>query len=283
MLDARLRADEPVDLQIHTVYSDGQWLPDELFTHLAARGFRAVAITDHDTLEHVESLCALGARHGVHVVPGTELTTEWRGHPAHLLCYAGQLAGDALAAVAGDTARRQQENTLAVHDELVRRGFTFPSGETVLAGEGGALLRPVDNARLLLAHGQAGDMATALAMIRDAGYRQALAPLDRAIAAAHASGAVAILAHPGRGGGEIFRFDPPLIEEMLADVPLDGIEVYYPIHSDEQTAAYAALARRRDLLVGAGSDSHGPQQRLPVAYPARSVAALLARCGVQVR
>jgi predicted metal-dependent phosphoesterase TrpH len=283
MLDARLRADDPVDLQIHSIYSDGQWRPDELFTHLAVRGFRAVAITDHDTLEHVEGLRALGARHGVHVVPGTELTTEWRGHPAHLLCYAGQLAGDALAAVAGDTARRQQENTLAVHDELVRRGFTFPRGETVLAGQGGALLRPVDNARLLLAYGQAGDMATALAMIRDAGYRQALAPLDRAVAAAHASGAVAILAHPGRGGGEIFRFDPPLIEEMLVDVPLDGIEVYYPIHSDEQTAAYAALARRRDLLVGAGSDSHGPQQRLPVAYPARSVAALLARCGVQVR
>ena len=279
MLDARLRADDPVDLQIHSIYSDGQWLPDELFTHLAARGFRAVAITDHDTLEHVEGLRALGARRGVHVVPGTELTTEWRGHPAHLLCYAGQLAGDALAAVAGDTARRQQENTLAVHDELVRRGFTFPRGETVLAGQGGALLRPVDNARLLLAYGQAGDMATALAMIRDAGYRQALAPLDRAVAAAHASGAVAILAHPGRGGGELFRFAPPLIEEMLADVPLDGIEVYYPTHTDEQTAAYAALARRRDLLVSAGSDSHGPQQRLPVAYPARSVAALLARCG----
>jgi 3',5'-nucleoside bisphosphate phosphatase len=283
VLDPRLRADDPVDLQIHSIYSDGQWRPDELFTHLAARGFRAVAITDHDTLEHVEGLRALGARHGVHVVPGTELTTEWRGHPAHLLCYAGQLAGDALAAVAGDTARRQQENTLAVHDELVRRGFTFPRRETVLGDQGGAPLRPADNARLLLAHGQAGDMGAALAMIRDAGYRQALAPLDRAIAAAHASGAVAILAHPGRGGGEIFRFDPPLIEEMLADVPLDGIEVYYPIHSDEQTAAYAALARRRDLLVGAGSDSHGPQQRLPVAYPARSVAALLARCGVQIR
>jgi predicted metal-dependent phosphoesterase TrpH len=283
MLDPRLRADDPVDLQIHSIYSDGQWWPDELFTHLAARGFRAVAITDHDTLEHVESLRALGARHGVHVVPGTELTTEWRGHPAHLLCYAGQLAGDALAAVAGDTARRQQENTLAVHDELVRRGFTFPRRETVLADQGGALLRPVDNARLLLAHGLAGDMGAALAMIRDAGYRQALAPLDRAIAVAHASGAVAILAHPGRGGGEIFRFAPPLIEDMLADVPLDGIEVYYPIHSNEQTAAYAALARRRNLLVGAGSDSHGPQQRLPVAYPARSVAALLARCGVQVR
>jgi hypothetical protein len=196
-----------------------------------------------------------------------------------VLCYAGQLAGDALAAVARDTARRQQENTLAVHAELVRRGFPFPGRETVLADQGGALLRPVDNARLLLAHGQAGDMAAALAMIRDAGYRQALAPLDRAVAAAHTSGAVAILAHPGRGGGEIFRFAPPLIEEMLADVPLDGIEVYYPTHTDEQTAAYAALARRRDLLVSAGSDSHGPQQRLPVAYPAQSVAALLARCG----
>jgi len=154
--------------------------------------------------------------------------------------------------------------------------------ETVLAEQGGAVLRPVDNARLLLAHGDAADLAEALTMIRDAGYRQALAPLDRAVVAAHASGAVAVLAHPGRGGGEIYRFDPPLIDEMLADVPLDGIEVYYPTHTNEQTAAYAALAWRRGLLVGAGSDSHGPQQRLPIAYPARSTAALLARCGVEV-
>src|SRR5579885_1974405 len=81
-----LRDDDPIDLQIHTVYSDGQWQPDQLFDYLRAEGFRAVSITDQDTLEHVEELVALGAEHKIIVIPGVEVTTSWRGLSAHLLC-----------------------------------------------------------------------------------------------------------------------------------------------------------------------------------------------------
>ena len=66
-------------------------------------------------------------------------------------------------------------------------------------------------------------------------------------------------------------------------MPLDGIEVYYPLHTAAQVAAYEALARERGLLVSAGSDSHGPRQRLPIAYEARQCAALLARSEVEVQ
>src|SRR5690348_7387854 len=45
-----LRANDSVDLQIHTHYSDGHWQPTELFSYLQAEGFCAVSITDHDTL-----------------------------------------------------------------------------------------------------------------------------------------------------------------------------------------------------------------------------------------
>ncbi|HEU5348909.1 MAG TPA: PHP domain-containing protein, partial [Ktedonobacterales bacterium] len=79
------------------------------------------------------------------------------------------------------------------------------------------------------------------------------------------------------------QYDPPLLADVLADVPLDGIEVRYPTYSEEQTAAYMAFARERSLLMSAGSDSHGPAQRLPVPFPAAVCATLLSRCGVTVR
>lgn len=279
-----IETDTTVDLHTHTLYSDGHWQPEELLAQLAREGIAVAAITDHDTVEHVEELRAKGRELGVHLLAGTEVTTSWHGLPAHLLCYSAALTSDALAALIQSTVERQLDNTRQVYLTLVEeRGFAFPLRRETLRERDGAVVRPIDNALLLVRHGYAPDIAHALQMIRDAGYVQMMAPIEEAVAAAHASGAVTLLAHPGRGGGEIHRYDPDQIEEMLADIPLDGIEVYYPTHTPAQTEAYKALARRRDLLVSAGSDSHGPRQRLPVPYSARCCAALLERCGVRVR
>jgi predicted metal-dependent phosphoesterase TrpH len=277
-----LRPDDAIDLHLHTLYSDGHWRPVDLFDHLAARGFRAAAVTDHDTLRHVDEMRLLGMERGIAVLAGVEVTTSWRGITAHLLCYAAHFTGSALDALCQQTEQAQLDNTRAVHAELLRRGYTFPRKSEPLAEHDGQPVRPVDNATLLHAHGYASGLDAALAMIADAGYRQISAPLADALAAAHADGAVALLAHPGRGGGEIHRFDPNLLGALLDDLPLDGVEVHYPTHTSEQTAAYVALVGHRGLLSGAGSDSHGPRQRLPIAYPAHLAAALLAHCGITV-
>lgn len=270
---------DPLDLQIHTVYSDGQWEPATLFAHLESAGFRLVAITDHDTCEHVEELRLLGAAHGVVVLPATEVTTEWRGVSAHLLCYAPHGFGASLPALIKRTVAAQLENTRAVHAELLRRGYEFPNQTTMLGGRSEPT-RPIDNASLLFAHGYVADLQSGLAAIQEAGYVQIAAPLAEAVAAAHADGALAVIAHPGRGGGEIHRYELDELALMLDEIPLDGIEAYYPTHTDAQVAEFRALANRRGLVMSAGSDSHGPRQRLPIRYPARYAAALLERCGV---
>ena len=277
---APIRGDDPIDLHLHTTYSDGRWTPSGLFDHLASRNFRVVAVADHDTVAHVEEMRALGAERGLHVLAAVEVTTSWRGFPAHLLCYAARFAGDALSALVESTEREQRANTLAVLAELQQQGRTFSRRREVLPESDGQPVRPIDNARLLQAHSYAPDLDQALALIADAGYRQITAPLADAVAATHASGALALLAHPGRGGGEIHRFDPDAVDEMLIEVPLDGVEVHYPTHTPAQVAAYADLVRRRGLLASAGSDSHGPDQRQPVAYSARLASVLLARCGL---
>ena len=275
-------ADAVLDLHLHTIYSDGLWTPAELFDDLQARGFRVVSIVDHDTTAHVAELQRLGETRGILVLAGVEVTSEWNGKIAHVLCYAGEFSGNGLAELVDETCRRQLENTRAVYAELEARGYRFPRRAEVLADQQGELRRPVDNARLLVGHGYLEDLERGLGLIRDAGYVIAAAPIGRTVEAAHESGAVALLAHPGRGGGEIVRYDPPLLEEMLETTPLDGIEVYYPRHTPGQTAAYLALAAGRDLLIGAGSDSHGPHQRVPFPYRAEQCEKLLACCGASV-
>lgn len=281
MNQVTLRADAVVDLQIHTTYSDGHWQPDALFAYLSQEGFRLVAITDHDTCERVEELQRRGADVGVVVIAATEMTTDWRGTTAHLLCFAPHGFGDRLPALARTTVERQRENTLAVYRELLRRGYEFPRLESALGGLS-APARPSDNEKLLRTHGYASDVESSFAVIVDAGYRQMTAPLVEVVDAAHAAGALAVIAHPGRGEGEIHRYDLDELSALLDDAPLDGIEVYYPKHTPEQIADLKRLAERRGLLISAGSDSHGPEHRLPIPYRAELVADLLVRCGVTV-
>lgn len=282
-----LASDAAVDLHIHTRYSDGKWVPRELFAALAQGGLRLVSVVDHDQLAHLPEVVALGDAYGIPVVAGTEVTTEWRGLPAHMLCYAPLrigFVGDALTSLMAETDARMRANTRLVYETLTARGYAFPRQAEVLADMGGEPVRAMDVAALLLAHGYADSPQDALRMVTVAGYQQARAPMGEAVAAAHASGALCLIAHPGRGEGEMHRYTPDEITGILDDgIPLDGVEVYYPTHTPAQVEAYAALARGYGLLVGAGSDSHGPHQRMPVAYPAGLIASLLERLGIAIR
>lgn len=281
----RLSPDAAVDLHLHTRYSDGDWRPADLFDALAQGRFRVASVVDHDQLAHLPEVMALGNEHAIAVIAGTEVTTEWRGLPAHLLCYAAPshgFTGNALREVIDDTSSRMRANTRMIYDAMLARGFSFPRQHETLAAQLGEPVRAMDVGQLLIAHGYASGPDEAMRMVVEAGYQQMRAPMEQAVTAAHADGALCILAHPGRGDGELHRYEPGEIEALAGDVPLDGVEVYYPSHSPEQVAAYEALAQRLGLLVSAGSDSHAPNRRMPIPYPARMIAPLLERLNVSL-
>ncbi len=278
-----LRPTDRIDLHLHTTYSDGHWQPADLFDHLAAEHFALVAVTDHDQLRHLDEMRVLGAARGIAVLAGVEVTTDWRGQVAHLLCYGFDPAGGALAEVTSDIHDEQLANTRAVRSELLHRGYHFGREAEALAEVGGQVTRPDHNIRLLIEHGYVPDFAAGLALITDAGYRSISAPLATAIDAARADGGVAIIAHPGRRATGFTLYTPALLDRAReSGLAIDGIEVYYPTYSAEQVREYEAYVAAHGWLAGAGSDSHGPRQRLPVAYEARQAADLLARCGVPV-
>jgi hypothetical protein len=100
------------------------------------------------------------------------------------------------------------------------------------------------------------------------------------VEAAQQSGGVCLLAHPGRGDGFV-TYDIELLDQFRREVPIDGLEVYYPLHTPAQTAMYREYARRHRLLTSAGSDSHGPEKP-PIKYRAELSRGLLERLGIQI-
>ncbi|MFL5693127.1 MAG: PHP domain-containing protein [Ktedonobacteraceae bacterium] len=277
-----LSPDAPIDLHMHTNYSDGRWPAQQLIDYLANDGYALVAVTDHDRVDMVSSIQDLAAEKNLPVLAGVEMSTVWHDKMAHMLCYGFDPQQNYLSTVTENTMQKQLENTHEVHDELLRRGYTFPREEEVLAENGGKLNRPADNGRLLREHGYAGDWQTALKMIREAGFRSIMADMAETVDAAHRSGAVCLIAHPGRREHNFTFYDPGLLDQVRAEIPLDGIEVYHPYHSPEIIEIYLEYVRKHNLLFSTGSDSHCIPGRMPIKHRAEISRQLLERVGIHV-
>lgn len=278
-----IAADDPVDLQMHTTRSDGVWTPEALFDHLAARGFKVVGVTDHDQVDVDGTLQAIGATRGVGVIPAVEVTTRWGERPVDLLCFGFDARRGSLATLTRGILTEQVEIARAVSAELERQGYAFPRRAEVLASTGGEIIHPSAIVRLLMEHGYTQDFRAAVDMLVAAGHRSAAAPLAEAIAAAHADGGVAIITHPGREEVGFTTFDRSLLDALrAAGLAIDGLEVFYPLHTPDQVRDFSAYVAAQGWLASSGSDSHGPNQRLPIPYPAHQIAALLERCGYSI-
>jgi phenolic acid decarboxylase len=56
-----LAADATIDLQMHTTFSDGTWMPEQLIDYLVSEQFGLGAITDHDRVDTAAALQHLAA------------------------------------------------------------------------------------------------------------------------------------------------------------------------------------------------------------------------------
>lgn len=269
-----LAPDAPIDLQLHTTNSDGDWSAEQLLDHVTAERFALVAVTDHDRMDTVADVQRLGARRGVPVLAAVELSAAWEGQLLDLLCYGFDPQQNALTELAAATRQAQVANIWETFAASQRRGYRFPEARDALAESQGKPRHFGD----LRWHGYAAEASTAL---REAGFRWVTADPVAVVSAAHSSGAACLVAHPGRGDGFV-RLDAPQLDRLRAAVPVDGLEVYHPSHTPEQVTFFLDYARVHALLTSAGSDSHGPPGPLPIKYRAETSRRLLQRVGIRV-
>lgn len=273
-----------IDLQLHTVHSDGEWAPTDLIQHLAHEEFAVAAITDHDNMEQVSASRTLAASLGVILLPAVEMTTRWQAQMVDVLCFGFDPEDETapLRILCRDVMRRQQDNTRAVFAALTSEGYDLPGDPAALqaildipsADQPHKFVYWLSDLGLGTAERSAGRIAV------EAGLEMVMTDIALVVDAAHRSGAVCLVAHPGRVDLHP-EFTPESLDLLRSDVPIDGIEVYYPKHSRAQEREFKAYARQHNLLISAGSDSHGADNP-PITFRADQCRGLLARLGVQV-
>lgn len=277
-----LAADAAIDLQLHTTYSDGTWAPEQLIDYLVSEQFGIAAITDHDRVDTTTELQQLAAEKRLPLLVAVEMSTSWKGEPTDVLCFGFDPEKNELNDLVRDILLRQQENTQAIYENLRQQGLSFSHSDelaTILETPSAQQLNEL--IALLEKHGYGTDKTSRWKMIKSTGFSWATNDIAAVVDAAHRSGAVCVIAHPGRGGAWTC-FDEILLDELRQTVPIDGLEVYYPAHTPEQIAMYLEYARKHRLLISSGSDSHGPEKK-PIKYRAKLSRSLLERLGIRIR
>lgn len=277
-----LAADSAIDLQMHTTFSDGIWTPELLIDYLVHEQFGLVAITDHDRVDTAAALQHLAVEKQLPLLTAVEMSTSWRNEPTDVLCYGFDPEQNALQDLAQAIARRQSENTREVCENLRKIGVSFPNPhalDALLAKP--SAQQPHALVTLLKTLGYGAGEPSAGKMITDAGFFWATNDLAEVCEAAHRSGAVCLIAHPGRGDGYTC-FDAHLLDELRREIPIDGFEIYHPAHSPDQMIMYREYAQTHRLLTSSGSDSHGPEKK-PIKYRAELSRKLLEHLGIRIR
>lgn len=268
------------ELHCHTTESDGLYTPAEIVRLARARDVALIAITDHDTIAGNDEAAAAGSAQGVRVIHGIEVSALSRQGETHVLGY-GVRPSDAttLARIAALRGARESR-ARSILDKLTRFGIHIPFDQ-VRALAGDAMIGRPHIARAMVMAGAVQTEQEAFDLYLAEG-KPAFTPHEgltpaQAVQLIHDAGGLAVLAHPGLYAGDLSA----LLDEMIP-AGLDGIEVFYPLHTPEQTARFAELARRHHLLLTGGSDFHGPRGDAELSLgsihvPPEHIEALLAR------
>jgi len=255
----RKRPERFVDLQVHTSFSDGLFSPTDLVKLAAEAKLKAVAITDHDTIDGIPEALAQGTRSRMEVLPGVELGAACPTGTMHFLGYLIDIASPTLESKLRLIRETREERNPKIVAKLHDLGVHIEYEEVLDEAVGATIGRP-HIARVLVKKGYAHNVGEAFDRYLG---RQAPAYVPRprfssaqVIELIRDAGGVPVLAHPTTLGVGLGSNLDTLIARLVGEGLL-GIEAMYSGYDARTTNMLVRLAERHNILLSGGSDFHG--------------------------
>lgn len=251
-----------IDLHVHTLASDGSDTPADVVRMAAELGLRAVAVTDHDTFAGLPEAIEAGARYGVDVVPGVELSTIYDGVEVHVLGYYMDAGHPRLRAMmARATAERNARNETMVQ-RLHDAGYPVTMDALHAAFPGQTMLGRPHISEYLMRRGYVASVQDGMKNLLGRGKPFYVAryniPLEESVETLRAAGGLPVVAHLFK-----YRYTPEQLTAMVdaaAAAGAVGLEAMYTNYTPEQEQAVRVLAAERGLLCTGGTDYHGARK-----------------------
>lgn len=243
-----------IDLHTHSTFSDGTLEVSDLVEKAQALGITHLALCDHDSTGGLEIAAAEAKRRNMTLIPAIEINTRETRSVIHILGYFIEAEEPSFQQLLIEHRRLRLERASATVDKLKRMGFRISMDDFDLSCMKSAIGRPhiadkLKEKGVVFSRKEAFDKFLAKGK---SAYVEYLGPTPEvAIAAIRKAKGVPVLAHPG-------YFVSPEEIRALKDLGLEGIEVYYPTHSNSQVREFLELSARIELVTTGGSDYHGP-------------------------
>ena len=252
---------EHIDLHVHTTASDGTLTPSEAVCHAKELGLSAMAVTDHDTFEGVREALDTGTRVGLEVVPGIEVSVDYRGLGVHVLGYFIDPDSAAMKKLLGWVIDERKRRNRLMAEAMRADGIDIHVEELREKYPDSVVGRP-HFAAALVELGYAESIRDAfdryLGIGRKYFRKREYIPLQDAFDVIRDAGGKAVLAHPLQ-----YRLDEPELLSMIGtmkDAGAVGMECLYFGYRPERMEYLRELAERYDLCVTGGSDYHGSRK-----------------------
>ena len=246
-----------VDLHCHTKLSNGSLGIEEIIVLAKKRGISTIAITDHDCMAGAGRGKIIGARHGVQVIHGVELSATEK--ESGRLCPPDRLEG---LCHKNTLIRRKEAHYMMLH---VAKRYPISLDFMTACASGSTSLYKQHIMRALVECGFAttiyGDVYEELFNPESENNiipKPSYPDTAEVIEAIHAAGGVAVLAHPSRHG------NMELLDKLLSQ-GLDGVEVWSPYNSEEDKEILKKFALKNKILATGGSEFHGLYNKYPVS------------------
>ncbi len=236
---------------MHSTASDGTLTPKELVNKAKSIGLRAISITDHDTINGVKKVVNTKI---MEVVPGIEISTDYKKQEMHILGYYIDLSDEILIEKLDWLKQMRVERAEKMLEKLQNMNIDINQEEVFKNRKIVSRRHFADalvNKKIVDSYKEAfnkylGRRGKAFVPREKLGYKESINIIKN-------TGGVPILAHPGEIRTKKVM---PFIKHAV-HLGILGVEIFHPSNNEEMRKKLMNYCKKKDLLISGGSDFHG--------------------------
>lgn len=247
-----------IDLHVHSNASDGSLTPREVADEAISMGLRAIALTDHDTIDGIKEILDYTSDKDLEVIPGIELSCYYNNREIHILGFFVDYTNPDLQKELSFLKEAREGRNLKMIELMQKDGLNITM-EKLLHGNPDSVITRAHFARVLVEEGICKDKEVAFRKYIGIGCKyylpkpQVSCETAMNILTKYSKGA--FLAHP-----LLYHFGYKQIEDLLTylkTLGLKGVEVYHSSNNMYESDKLRSMALKLGLLTSGGSDFHG--------------------------
>lgn len=258
-----------IDLHIHSIFSDGELIPNEILRRGKYHGLKYISTTDHDNACGTGQAMMGAQEIGIGYIPGIEFTCLYGNLEVHMLGLGFDSTNSIFRLESERAVKRYEERK----DQIVKKiendaRHKWRVDHYALTHKPGIVTR-INIANAVTNRNMSAEsffkkyLATGMKYSVEAEKFS----IKYVVNLIHGAGGKVFWAHPGftlRNAKSSFSVGS--LAEKFSRYGIDGLECFYRRHTEEETGDVFDAAERHGLLKSAGSDLH-KEKILPGEYP----------------